>query len=158
MLGWRMIADVRPARQRQAAEQCRSHRAHIVCRGGEQARERWIGTKRIEHTATDRSGNRRGSVILGAARVPPARHRLRLIHARPNQRSCHVYRMNDSSSSQHAREPCLKMSAVRTYRQIAKVLTEREGAPISPSRVRRMCLAAERKLARALLADPVFHE
>jgi hypothetical protein len=49
--------------------------------------------------------------------------------------------------------------AVRTYRQISAILARREGRPpICPARVRQLCLAAERKLARALLRDPAFRE
>lgn len=43
---------------------------------------------------------------------------------------------------------------VRTYREIAAILGERRGAPISPARVRRVCRTAEAKVVRGLLADP----
>ena len=45
---------------------------------------------------------------------------------------------------------------LRTYRQIAAILTEREGAPVDAELVSRVCRAAEKKLARALLVDPVL--
>ncbi len=44
----------------------------------------------------------------------------------------------------------------RTYGEIATILTEREGRDISPEHVRRLCGTAQKKIASALLKDPVF--
>jgi len=57
-----------------------------------------------------------------------------------------------------ARKRGLTAPAVRSYRQIAAILSERGGAPICPAHVRRLCRAAEGKLALALLSDPMFTE
>ena len=46
--------------------------------------------------------------------------------------------------------------AVRTYRQIAEVLKEREGKPISADRVAHICRSAELKIIDVLRADPVL--
>jgi hypothetical protein len=40
-----------------------------------------------------------------------------------------------------------------TYRQIATILTARDGTRVSPDQVERMCRTAEAKLARGLLAN-----
>ena len=46
--------------------------------------------------------------------------------------------------------------AVRTYRQIADVLEERDGKPITADRVAHICRSAEIKIINALSADHVF--
>jgi hypothetical protein len=53
-------------------------------------------------------------------------------------------------------EPRPKAPAVRSYRQIARILAERDGTAITHAMVRRMCQAAERAIARALLANPAI--
>ncbi len=52
-------------------------------------------------------------------------------------------------------EHCRSSAAVRSYQQIAAILTERQGRPISARRVMLLCGSAERKIVRALLAGPV---
>lgn len=46
--------------------------------------------------------------------------------------------------------------AARTYPQIAAILSERSGRPVSPASVRCICRSAETKLVRGCLADPVL--
>jgi hypothetical protein len=67
-------------------------------------------------------------------------------------------RLNAPATSPPTIEERLGVPAVRTYRQIARILTEREGAAINQALVGRMCRAAEMKLAGLLLADPVIRE
>lgn len=55
-----------------------------------------------------------------------------------------------SEEAQHA------PATVRSFRQIAAILSQRGGAPTTPARVERECRRAERKLARAMLAHPFF--
>ena len=59
-------------------------------------------------------------------------------------------------TTQYPHERKLAISTIRTYRQIAAILTKREGLPISSVHVKQMCRMAERKFARALLADHVI--
>ena len=67
-------------------------------------------------------------------------------------------RLNDPSIARHACGHRHTTAAVRSYRQIAAILVERDGISISPKRVKKICGAAERKFARGLLADPVIRE
>lgn len=67
-------------------------------------------------------------------------------------------RLSYTASNQHASEHGPKALAVRTYRRIAEILAEREGTPVRPAHVKQICRAAERKITRALRADPVFHD
>lgn len=70
-----------------------------------------------------------------------------------------MHRLNDAASNQHNPEPRSPGTAfVRTYRQIAELLAEREGAPIDLARVKQICRTAESKLVHAMLADPVIGE
>ncbi len=55
-------------------------------------------------------------------------------------------------------ESPLSGSPIRSYTQVAKILGKRYGAPIGAARVRRICLAAETKLAFAFLADPLLRD
>jgi len=50
------------------------------------------------------------------------------------------------------------VGARRTYVEIASILAEREGSPISSERVRQICQEAHTKIARALLADAEFRD
>ena len=43
------------------------------------------------------------------------------------------------------------MGLLRTYRQISKILAEREGRRTSPKRVAHICRVAEMKIVQALL-------
>ncbi len=54
------------------------------------------------------------------------------------------------------RGPAAASAPVRSYSEIAAILTEREGVDISPQQVKQFCRRAERNLARALLADSSF--
>lgn len=64
---------------------------------------------------------------------------------------------NSIGTSSRVHQECEINRPIRSYREIALVLTQRDGVPISPMQVRRTCLRAERKLARALLTDPSIH-
>ena len=104
---------------------------------------------RSDRSRSDRSG------WPGHGHLPPlgplaVAHRRRQAHPR--------YRWHDPASSQPRPEPRPKTPALRSYRQIARILAERDGTAITQALVRRMCQAAERTIARALLADPVIRE
>jgi hypothetical protein len=45
--------------------------------------------------------------------------------------------------------------SLRSYGEIAAMLADRDGSDVSEERVRQICGAAERKIARALWNDPV---
>jgi hypothetical protein len=47
------------------------------------------------------------------------------------------------------------MPSLRSYGEIAAILTDRDGSNVSEEQVRQICGAAERKIARALWNDPV---
>ncbi|MEX0776236.1 MAG: hypothetical protein WD042_11075 [Phycisphaeraceae bacterium] len=65
-----------------------------------------------------------------------------------------MHRYGDATSRPHRFEDNSKTSAVCSYRQIARILAEREGTRLSQARVGRMCRSAEARLASLLLADP----
>lgn len=69
-----------------------------------------------------------------------------------------MHRMRDTTSSQSTTLRSPRPPAIRTYRQIAEILSERWGTPVGPEHAMRMCQAAERKFVLTLLTDPVFHE
>ena len=69
-----------------------------------------------------------------------------------------MYRLRATESQPRLPEPDPKALAVRSYRQIARVLSERDGTATTAALVGRMCRAAERKIARIVLADPVLRE
>jgi len=64
---------------------------------------------------------------------------------------------NNAESDQHSRRHAPRPRPARSYRQIAQILAEREGVSITPSVVKAICRAAERKLAQALGYDPVLN-
>ena len=66
-------------------------------------------------------------------------------------------RFHDTASNQHT-DIHRKAPAVRSYREIARILAEREGASISPAEVGQMCRTAERKIADASRTDPVIDQ
>jgi len=51
-----------------------------------------------------------------------------------------------------------KGTAVRTYERIAEELVQRGHSELTPASVAKICRSAERKLFRALLADPEIRE
>ena len=63
-------------------------------------------------------------------------------------------RLSDMTSRPHGSEHGPEMLAVRTYQQIARILSQRDGTATTQALVGQICRAAERKLASALLADP----
>jgi hypothetical protein len=65
-----------------------------------------------------------------------------------------MHRVSDKARSQPFPGP--KTLAVRTYRRIAQVLAERGTPAMTPARVAAICRVAERKLVRALMADPAL--
>lgn len=68
-----------------------------------------------------------------------------------------MHRFNDSiETGRHLHRAREDGQPIRSYREIARILTRRGGVAISPMQVRRTCLRAERKLARALFADPAI--
>ena len=67
-----------------------------------------------------------------------------------------MYRMTHAAPNPQTSGQRLHTLAVRTYRQIAAVLEERDGRPISADRVAHICKKAEMKLTHALRADPVL--
>ena len=69
-----------------------------------------------------------------------------------------MHRSSNQASSRHIAEPFPKALAIRTYLQIAQALAERDGTATTEALVGQMCRAAERKIASALLADPVVRE
>ncbi len=69
-----------------------------------------------------------------------------------------MYQLCDAGRSRRvSHAPELQPPALRTYRQIARILAKQEGTTVTAAHVRRMCRAAEIKLASALLSDPVLH-
>lgn len=64
------------------------------------------------------------------------------------------YVNHPDATTQPARVRNCNAPGLRTYRQVAEILTEREGKPISTAEVGEICRTAERKIARALLRDP----
>lgn len=67
-----------------------------------------------------------------------------------------MYRMTHAAPNPQTSWQRLHTLTVRTYRQIAAVLEEREGTPISEDRVAHICKKAEMKLIDALHDDPVL--
>lgn len=65
-----------------------------------------------------------------------------------------MLQVSDTPCDQCIAEYGCRALAVRSYQQITEVLAQREDLSISPARVRRLCMAAEMKIALALLADP----
>ncbi len=67
-----------------------------------------------------------------------------------------MYKMKHLSpgSRTHGRQP--HTSGVMSYRQIAEVLEELEGEPISADRVAHICREAEWKIVDAVEADPML--
>ena len=63
----------------------------------------------------------------------------------------------DTTAVRPKRDRSAFVPVLRTYRQIAKILEARDGALISPARVREICQAAEKKIAHAFVEEP-FHE
>jgi hypothetical protein len=68
-----------------------------------------------------------------------------------------MHRLSDTASNQPTAEYDPTTPAIRSYREIARILAERDGTAITQALVGRMCRAAEMKLASALLADPEVH-
>jgi len=62
------------------------------------------------------------------------------------------YDAGETRRPSHDRGP----TPLRTYRQIAQILSERQGTAMTQARVGRMCRAAEMKITRRLRADPVI--
>lgn len=48
--------------------------------------------------------------------------------------------------------------ALRSYAEVAAIVTARHGLAISEARIKTICIAAETKLARAFMADPLLRE
>lgn len=46
--------------------------------------------------------------------------------------------------------------AVRTFRQIAQIIEEREGRSMTPTEVAKLCRSAEAKFAGAIHSDPAL--
>lgn len=67
-----------------------------------------------------------------------------------------MYRLTHEAPYPRTSEDRPNGFAVRTYRQIAEVLEERDGRPISEDRVAHICRSAELKIIEALSADPVL--
>lgn len=67
-----------------------------------------------------------------------------------------MYRLTHETPYLRTTEQRPNAFAVRTYRQIAEVLQEREGKPISEDRVAHICRSAELKIIDAIRADPVI--
>lgn len=66
-----------------------------------------------------------------------------------------MYSLNHTRPSKvHLQRRGLATPTLRTYRQIATILTAREMEPISPARVELLCRRAETKIVKALLANP----
>ncbi len=66
-----------------------------------------------------------------------------------------MHRFNDAKHDQHT-SGHRRVPVARSYSEIARILAEREGAPISPAEVEHQFRNAERKLAHATRADPVI--
>lgn len=64
-------------------------------------------------------------------------------------------RPNLMDAGQSGSDPSLETVPVRSYREIARVLAEREGIALTQARVGQLCRSAELKLVRILMADPL---
>ena len=69
-----------------------------------------------------------------------------------------MHRWTGTATEQHTPEHYRETPAVRTYQQIAQILAERDGTPVSPALVEDVCQAAEMRILQALIADPVLRE
>ncbi|MCL4197951.1 MAG: hypothetical protein KJZ69_10715 [Phycisphaerales bacterium] len=51
-----------------------------------------------------------------------------------------------------------KSPALRSYAEVAAIVTARHGLLFSEARIKTICIAAETKLAHAFMADPLLRE
>jgi len=66
-----------------------------------------------------------------------------------------LYRETECSSW-FSRQPLRPSAELRSYREIAAILSEQSGTTISAESVGKLCATAERRLAKGLRSDPVI--
>jgi len=69
-----------------------------------------------------------------------------------------MYRQDQHKFDSHSHKGIQTGGRERSYKQIASILTEREGVSVSTKEVQQICGIAEVKLILALLADEVLCE